>query len=172
MILALLSTVGGFIGFPHELGHELNIHHWLDNFLSTSVVMQKNEMSLNTELILMGSTVVLIVVMILLARTMFVSKQQVPESDDAPMPLLKEIVYHKYYVDEIYEAVIVQPLQRLSVFFYNFLERSGIDGVVNGIGTSVVNWSQLLRLSQTGGLGFYVIAMVVSIIALILLMFI
>ena len=44
--------------------------------------------------------------------------------------------------------------------------------MVNGIGTSVVNWSQLLRLSQTGGLGFYVMAMVISILVLIVLMFV
>ncbi|HPW86964.1 MAG TPA: hypothetical protein PLU78_07195, partial [Chitinophagales bacterium] len=96
----------------------------------------------------------------------------VPEGDDAPMPLWREVVYHKFYIDEIYEAIIVQPLNRLSALLYQVLERSGIDALVNGIGTSVVNWSQLLRLSQTGSLGFYVIAMVVSMIVLIVLMFI
>ncbi len=55
---------------------------------------------------------------------------------------------------------------------YHYSERSGIDAMVNGIGTSIVNWSQLLRLTQTGGLGFYVMAMVVSIVVLIILMFI
>src|SRR5207253_63299 len=135
-----------------------------DNFLSSSLVMPHAEMTLNTELILMGMTVLLILVVILIARNIFISKKSVPASDDAPIPLLREVVYHKYYVDEIYEAVIVKPLRRASVLFYNLVERSGIDGIVNGIGTSVVNWSQLLRLTQTGGLGFYVIAMVVSII--------
>ena len=169
MILAGLSIVAGFIGFPHALGHQLGIHHWLDKFLSSSVKVAEGKMELNTEMLLMAATVVLILIMIFLARFFFVSKKQIPNADDAPMSLGKEIVYHKYYIDEIYEAIIVKPLNRISALMYLFIEKSGIDGLVNLIGTSIVNWSQLLRLTQTGSLGFYVIAMVISIVALILI---
>jgi NADH-quinone oxidoreductase subunit L len=172
MILAALSVVGGFIGFPHELGHQLHLHHWLDGFLATSIKTGKIEMTLTTELILMAITIILILTVILIARTMFVSKNKVPESDEAAMPLWKEVIYYKYYIDEIYEAVVVKPLNRISGLLYHYIEKSGIDAMVNGIGTSVVNWSQLLRLSQTGGLGFYVMAMVISILVLIVLMFV
>jgi NADH-quinone oxidoreductase subunit L len=169
MVLAALSVVAGFIGFPHALGHELGIHNWLDHFLSSSVKVTEGKLDLNTEMLLMAVTVVLILCMIFLARLLFVSKKQIPKADDAPMSLSKEIIYHKYYIDEIYEAVIVKPLNRISGLLYQFIEKSGIDGFVNLIGTSIVNWSQLLRLTQTGGLGFYVIAMVISIVALILI---
>jgi NADH-quinone oxidoreductase subunit L len=172
MILAALSVVGGFIGFPHELGHQLHLHHWLDGFLATSIKTGKIEMTLTTELILMATTIILILTVILIARTLFVSKNQVPESDEAAMPLWKEVIYYKYYIDEIYEAVVVKPLNRISGLLYHYIEKSGIDAMVNGIGTSVVNWSQLLRLTQTGGLGFYVMAMVISILVLIILMFV
>lgn len=171
VILAFLSVVAGFIGFPHELGHVLGIHHWLDGFLATTIKVEAAEISLNTELLLMVVTIVLIFIMILLARLFYVSRNEIPKSDDEAMPLWKEIIYHKYYIDEIYEAIIVKPLNRISALIYQFIERSGIDAIVNGIGTSVVNWGQMLRLSQTGGLGFYVIAMVVSIIVLTVLMF-
>jgi NADH-quinone oxidoreductase subunit L len=172
MILAALSVVGGFIGFPHGLGHQLHLDHWLDGFLATSIKTGKIEMTLTTELILMAITIILILAVILIARTMFVSKNKVPESDEAAMPLWKEVIYYKYYIDEIYEAVVVKPLNRISGLLYHYIEKSGIDAMVNGIGTSVVNWSQLLRLSQTGGLGFYVMAMVISILVLIVLMFV
>ena len=172
MILAALSVVGGFIGFPHELGHQLHLHHWLDGFLATSIKTGKIEMTLTTELILMATTIILILTVILIARKLFVSKNQVPKSDEAAMPLWKEVIYYKYYIDEIYEAVVVKPLNRISGLLYHYIEKSGIDAMVNGIGTSVVNWSQLLRLSQTGGLGFYVMAMVISILVLIVLMFV
>lgn len=172
MILAGLSVVAGFIGFPHELGHALHIHHWLDGFLAASVKMNEAEISLNTELLLMGVTVVLILGMILWARIVFIANKQIPQEDDAPISLFKEIIYHKYYIDEIYEAVVVKPLNRIAGLLYGFVERSGIDAMVNGIGSSVVNWSQLLRLTQTGSIGFYAIAMVLSMIGLILLMFI
>ncbi|HNM32464.1 MAG TPA: NADH-quinone oxidoreductase subunit L [Chitinophagales bacterium] len=172
MILAVLSTIGGFIGFPHELGHAIGIPHWLDRFLSTVVKMNSAEMTLNTELALMGITIALILAVILFARTLFISNKKVPASDDEAMSLWKEIVYYKFYIDELYEAIIVKPLNRISALIYQYIERSGIDAAVNGIGTSVVNWSQLLRLTQTGGLGFYVIAMVVSMIILLALMFV
>lgn len=171
VILAVLSVVAGFIGFPHELGHVLGIHHWLDGFLATTIKVKAAEISLNTELLLMVITIILILIMILLARLFYVSRNEIPKSDEEAMPLWKEIIYHKYYIDEIYEAIIVKPLNRISALMYQFIERSGIDSIVNGIGTSVVNWGQMLRLSQTGGLGFYVIAMVVSIIVLTVLMF-
>ncbi|HMW13299.1 MAG TPA: NADH-quinone oxidoreductase subunit L [Chitinophagales bacterium] len=172
MILAVLSVLGGFIGFPHELGHAIGIHHWLDGFLATAVKMQEVEISLNTELLLMAITIVLILIVIFIAKNSFLSKKIVPHSDEDAMPLWKEIIYYKYYIDEIYEAVIVRPLTRLAGMLYQFVERSGIDAIVNGIGTSVVNWSQLLRLTQTGGLGFYVITMVISMVVLFILMFI
>lgn len=172
MILAALSVIGGFIGFPHALGHAIGIHHWLDGFLASALKMHTVEIALNTELMLMAVTIVLILVVVLIAYTFFITKKSVPKSDDAAMPLLKEVAYYKFYVDEIYEAIVVKPLDKAARLLYQFFERSGIDAVVNGIGTSVVNWSQLLRLTQTGGLGFYVIAMVISMVVMIVLAFI
>ncbi len=172
IILAVLSVIAGFIGFPHELGHQIHIHHWLDNFLATSLKIEKIEMTLNTELLLMAITIILILMMIVAARITFVTKKSIPKNDEEAMPLLKEVIYYKYYMDEIYEAIIVKPLNRISGLLYHYVERLGIDAMVNGIGTSIVNWSQLFRLTQTGGLGFYVMAMVVSIIVLIILMFV
>lgn len=172
IILAVLSVVGGFIGFPHKLGNVFHIHHWLDHYLSGVLVMNSPEITLNTELGLMAMTIVLILIVIGIAWKLFIAKRQIPENDEAPLPLLKEIIYHKYYVDEIYEAIIIKPLDRISKLTYSFIERSGIDALVNGIGASVLNWSQLFRLTQTGGLGFYVITMVIGIILLFIFMFI
>jgi len=169
--LAVLSVIAGFIGFPHALGHEIHIHHWLDDFLSNSIKPNKVEMTLNTELLLMAITLVLIALVVFFARTLFISKKSIPQSDEVAMPLLKEIIYYKFYIDEIYEAIFVKPLNRISGLLRDYVERLGIDSIVNGIGTSVVNWSQLLRLTQTGNLGFYVGAMVISMIVLIVFMF-
>ncbi len=172
MVLAVLSVVGGFIGFPHELGHVLNIHHWLDGFLASTLKMDTLEMSFNTEMVLMAVTVMLIALVIIIASILFVSKKQIPAEDEAPMSLIKEVIYHKYYIDELYDALIVKPMDKIAVLFYGSMERLGIDAFVNNIGTSVINWSQLLRLSQTGGLGFYVMAMVISIVLLMLMFFV
>ncbi|MCB0506871.1 MAG: NADH-quinone oxidoreductase subunit L [Chitinophagales bacterium] len=169
-VLAVLSVIGGWIGFPHALGHQLHLHHWLDGFLSTALKMPTTEMSLNTELLLMLITIVLILIVVFWARNIFITKKYVSNNDEDAMPLWKEIIYYKFYVDEIYESIIVKPINKISRLLQDYIERSGIDAMVNGIGTSVVNWSQLLRLTQTGSLGFYVGAMVVGMIVLIVLM--
>ncbi len=171
VILSILSIIAGFIGFPHGLGHQLGIHHWLDAFLASAIKVTEVKMELNTELVLMIVTVVLILIMILLARWMFVSKKQIPEKDEEPMSIIKQVVYHKYYIDELYSALIVRPIEKLSSLVHQFIEKSGIDGLVNLVGVSLVNWSQLLRLTQTGSLGFYVIAMVMGIVVLLIITF-
>ena len=80
--------------------------------------------------------------------------------------------YNKFYVDEIYDAIIRKPLDKLSVFFYNVIERLGIDGLVNGIAKTPVEASKGLRLLQTGNVGFYIFMMVVGIIAIMVYSFI
>ena len=120
MILAGLSVVAGFIGFPHALGHQLGIHHWLDNFLSSSVKVAEGKMELNTEMLLMAATVVLILIMIFLARFFFVSKKQIPNADDAPMSLGKEIVYHKYYIDEFYSWLFAGGTRALVTMLWKY----------------------------------------------------
>jgi NADH-quinone oxidoreductase subunit L len=76
------------------------------------------------------------------------------------------VLENKWYVDELYDAVIVKPIQGLSSLLDKFVERSGIDGVVNGVG-KVVRWgSERIRLLQTGQVGFYIFVMVLGIIAL------
>lgn len=171
IVLAILSAIGGFIGIPHEVGKAIGIHHWLDGFLAGAVKPNHVELSLNTEILLMTITVILILLVIMTARFIFLNKNQVPQKDEEAMSLWKEIVYHKYYIDEVYEAIIVKPINRIAGLLYQYAERLGIDALINGVGTSVINWSQFLRLSQTGSLGFYVGAMVIGMIVFIALMF-
>ena len=79
---------------------------------------------------------------------------------------LGKVVANKWYVDEIYNALIVNPLTYLGVFFKNVIEKSGIDGFVNGVGTFVQYSSRRLRLVQNGKVGTYILLMVFSIVVL------
>ncbi|HNL84297.1 MAG TPA: proton-conducting transporter membrane subunit, partial [Chitinophagales bacterium] len=169
IVLAILSTIGGFLGFPHGIGHALGIHHWIDGFLSSSVTVTENDVNLNRELMLIGITIVTILAVILLARNIFVTNKKVPVADGEPASLWREIVYHKFYVDEIYEAIIVKPMNKFASLLNEWIEKSGIDTVVNGIGSAVLSWSSMMRYTQNGNLGFYVIAMVLGVAVFLLL---
>jgi len=76
---------------------------------------------------------------------------------------------NKWYVDELYDALIVNPLDSLASFFKNVIEKSGIDGFVNGVGTFIQYSSRRLRLVQNGKVGTYILLMIFSIIVLWLL---
>jgi NADH-quinone oxidoreductase subunit L len=74
--------------------------------------------------------------------------------------------YNKFYVDEIYRAVFTRPLDALSNFFFKVVDKSGIDGIVNGFGSGATEASKGFRLLQSGNTGFYIFMMVAGIVAL------
>jgi NADH-quinone oxidoreductase subunit L len=78
-----------------------------------------------------------------------------------------KLLYNKYYIDELYDAIIVKPLYWLSGIAESVIERLGIDKLVNGFGSAVVAGSRAVRLLQAGNIGFYIFIMVVSVIVLL-----
>jgi NADH-quinone oxidoreductase subunit L len=76
--------------------------------------------------------------------------------------------YHKFYFDELYDAIIRKPLDELSEFFDKVVDRLGIDGIVNGLGKASMGASKGLRLLQTGNVGFYIFMMVLGIISILM----
>jgi NADH-quinone oxidoreductase subunit L len=101
-----------------------------------------------------------------------VKNGEVPSPDGENRNFLVNLSYNKFYVDEIYDAIIRKPLDALSDFLYNVIDKMGIDGLVNGIGDSPVEASKGLRLLQTGNVGFYIFMMVAGIIAVLVYSFV
>ena len=79
------------------------------------------------------------------------------------------MLQNKWYVDELYDAIIVKPLKSLSLFLNNVVERSGIDGLVNGVGRGINYGSRQIRLLQSGQVGTYILMMVVGMIVLFII---
>ena len=73
---------------------------------------------------------------------------------------------NKWYVDELYQALVVKPLMALSAFLDGIAEKKGIDGTVNGVGRLVNYASRQARLLQSGQVGAYVLLMVLGMILL------
>ncbi|HTM98412.1 MAG TPA: hypothetical protein VL088_06710, partial [Pedobacter sp.] len=82
--------------------------------------------------------------------------------------ILAKISYNKFYLDEIYDAIIRKPLDAFSAFFYRIIDKKLIDGLVNGLGWTANEGSKGLRLLQSGNVGFYIFMMVFGIVALLL----
>lgn len=162
IVLSVLTVVAGFIGFPHALGEAVHIHNWLGHFLSPVVGESHNHLDLSTELGLMGITTVLILIVIFIAYNTFVTKAVLPADDDAKLSPIKNLIYNKFYIDEIYEAVVIKPFTTLSDFLYKIIDVQIVDGVVNGVGKLTSTVGQNLRLLQNGNIGFYIFAIVSS----------
>lgn len=169
IILAILSIVGGLIGVPEVLGghHELG-HYLAPVFKASAAVLPSSELSSSTEWILMGVSVGVALFALIYAYIKYVQNGRVPVADTEERPALSSLSYHKFYVDELYDFVIRKPLDFLSTFFYNVVDKMGIDGLVNGLGKGTIETSKGLRLLQTGNVGFYIFVMVLGIIAILL----
>jgi NADH-quinone oxidoreductase subunit L len=161
VVLAVLAVLGGFLGIPEVFAKDA---HWLNRFLSPVFAESAQraepvkEMARGTELALMFGVVAIIAVVIAWAWRTYARY----ERTDAVETGLGKVLQDKWYVDEIYDAVISRPLRSLSVFLDRVVERSGIDGIVTGVGRAVQYGSRQLRLLQSGQVGSYILIMVVA----------
>ena len=156
VVLAVLSIVGGFIGIP-----EIFIHGGdrLSQFLSPIIGTQnKLTVSHATEYLLMGLSTILIIATILFARNKFTKYQPTTESE------LGKLIENKWLVDELYNKIIVNPINQLARVLNDVFEKSGIDAVVNGVGKVVHYSSRQIRLLQNGLVGNYILLMIISMI--------
>jgi len=169
VVLAILSIFGGFIGVPEALGG----HHELEHFLApvfekSTHLLVAPELSKSMEITLMCISVGGALLALVYAYVKYIKNAHVPVKDGEERPALVDISYHKFYIDELYDAIVRKPLDALSVFFYKVVERLGIDGLVNGLGRGTIETSKGLRLLQTGNVGFYIFMMVVGIISILM----
>ena len=168
IVLAILSLVGGWIGIPEALRGSNQVGKFLDPvFASSQVLLSEHALSHSTEIILMSVVVVFTLALIGVAYSIYVSKNTIPQKENSILSPFHTLVYNKYYIDELYDSVIVKPLKKIAKVFYRLIEKSGIDFMVNTVGNSIVSGSKFARLLQAGDIAFYIFAMVIGIIVLI-----
>ncbi len=160
IILAILSVIGGYIGVPESLGG----HHELAAYLSAVIKTEELHLSHQTEYMLMGISTALVIIAILFAWAKFKNYKEEGEATG-----FGKFLQNKWYVDELYDALISKPLVALSRFFNNVVEKKGIDGFVNGVGRAVTYSSRQVRLLQSGNVGAYILMMVLGILLLLII---
>ena len=173
VILAILAVVAGFLGIPEVMAKDAN---WLGHFLSPVFASGAegvggaggvggeshiSEIPASVEWMLMGVSTVLALIMVLFALNKFSKKP-----DLSPPAGFGKWMADKFYVDEIYDTLIVRPINALGNFFNRVIERSVIDGLVNGTGRLVQYSSRQLRYLQSGQVGGYVLLMVIGMVIL------
>lgn len=169
IVLAVLSAIGGFIGIPEVFGASHALGDFLAPVFEQSAALQSvHTVSHTTELILMGVVVAITLAIIYFTYNMYVAKKEVPAPEGTTLGALHKLVYNKYYVDALYDRIIARPLFMLAKAVDAIVERLMIDRFVNNTGRAVTWSGKTLRLLQTGNTGFYIFAMVISIVLLLL----
>ncbi len=165
IILAVLSLAGGFVQLPHLFGG----HDYLNQFLGKAgvpAIIHEGPGLEMKEWTLFGATCLGLLIIFFATKKLFAVSQF-----DGNYTGFKNVLANKWYVDELYDAVIVKPIGSLSRLMDKFVEKAGIDGIVNGVGKTVRWGGDRMRLLQTGQVGFYIFIMVLGMVALFTLGF-
>lgn len=160
VVLAVLSIIGGFVGVPEVFVHG---GERLADFLAIPAKAVHVEHS--TEIMLMAITTVVTLVAITVAWFRYRTYRE-----ETPTPVTRAME-NKWYVDELYDNIIVKPVNHLGVFANRYFEKSGIDAIVNGVGRLVNYGSRQMRWLQSGQVGSYVLLMVISMVLFFVLQF-
>ena len=84
-----------------------------------------------------------------------------------PRNPLHRLLLRKYYVDELYDLAVVQPLYRLSVLCARVFDLGVIDGAVNGLAATIAGWAEGMRRVQTGFVRNYALGMLAGAVAIV-----
>jgi NADH-quinone oxidoreductase subunit L len=166
MILAAGSIVAGYIGFPHALGGHNWIHGFLDPVFSGGAhAAVEGHDDTAMELTLMGLSSAVALAGIAIAFVLFVKR---PRKANLHPAGLQKLLVNKYYVDEIYDAIVVRPIHALSsVVLWKGFDVRVIDGAVNGTGAVIRAGSGALRRVQTGSVRVYAMALFAGVVAML-----
>ena len=181
IVLAIGSAVAGFVGVPHALGGHNAIEGFLEPVFEVHSTATAGEApapltepggapalqaeaehapasagDIGTERMLMGASVGVAALGILIALYFWLWQPSAATALEQQLSGVHRLLLNKYYIDEIYNAVIVQPLKQLSTgALWKGVDAGLIDGTVNGVGAGVQGFSSTLRRTQTGSIRTY-----------------
>jgi NADH-quinone oxidoreductase subunit L len=166
IILAGLSIVGGFVGIPHWS----RIEHWLDPvFAPAQYKLMSSEYSSGIiEYLLMIISVGIAAAGIYAARWVYLQRIEIATSLQKRYPRIYQLLLNKYYVDEVYDTVIIEPAMKTSEeIIWKVVDVTLIDGIVNGSAKVISMIAQSLRKIQTGVAQFYAVVFIGGILFVI-----
>jgi NADH-quinone oxidoreductase subunit L len=162
LLLAVLSVIGGWVGMPALIGNVFHLPNAFEEWLAPvfghgaeGAAHGGAHPPVALELGLMAASVAVALCGIGLAYYLYRVRTEKPKAIAEAVPGLYDAVYHKYYVDEIYDLLIVRRIVDGSVWLWRAFDAAFIDGIVNGIAAAVRGAGDRIRRMQTGVVGNY-----------------
>ena len=184
MILAVLSVFGGWMNVPEDLKASFFglfgalpmsewLHHWLEPVIHTATEIQTEHMGEYAHSAPFGggevmwaavSTLLALAVVLITSRTLSGRPVKVATEDGEPAGGFGRVLYNKWYVDELYDRIIVQPILALSRWCWRFIDSVIIDGTVNFVAnfTRLTGW--IASLFQTGQVNLYAFVLTLGVL--------
>ena len=183
-ILAVLSIFGGWINVPEALqsgwaglGGVLPmsewLHHWLEPITAQAHHVQEVNLGQYSYYAPFGggeamwaaiSTVAAAIVVALSIRIVGGQTVVAVKDDTTELSGFAKVLYNKYYVDELYDRIIVQPIVRASRFCWKVIDAGIIDGTVNAVGWVSKGTGWVVSMFQTGTVNTYAFILTVGVL--------
>lgn len=173
MILAVLSIFGGYLGVPEFIGELVGIHesNLFDKFVSPAILLDNFVAAghhLLNHVTLLILSIAAAAMGIAIAFYLYSVKPGTADRIAANKNIepLYNLSYNKWYVDELYDYIIVQPFRYLCDLAAWF-DTKFIDGAVNGVANILKETALTLQAAQTGVLRSYATLMAIGALAIL-----
>jgi NADH-quinone oxidoreductase subunit L len=185
IVLAIGSVAAGYVGIPAALGGHNALGAWLAPSFAPPVAGAElaeaavageaaeaeevhDEAHIALERTLMGVSSAIAIGGLLVAAFIWLQRREIAANMARSFAPIHRLLLNKYYVDEIYEATIVQPLQAVSrEGLWRGVDVGVIDGAVNGVGAIVNGGSGVLRRLQTGSVRAYAGSLFIGVVLML-----
>jgi NADH-quinone oxidoreductase subunit L len=170
VILAIGSVLAGYIGVPHALGGHNALGEWLaPSFAVPGGAHEAGaevDSALEIRLMMVSSAIGLLGIG--LAWFLWTKRRDIVDGLSRRFHGVHTLLLNKYYVDEIYETAVVQPVKVISRDgLWRGFDVGVIDGAVNGAGTIVAGGAWALRRLQTGSVRAYAGSLFVGVVLIL-----
>ena len=185
VLLAAGSVVAGYVGIPGALGGHNALGSWVaPSFAARGATTLADravgevgepeageagaEAGSGTELSLMVVSSLVALAGIGIAAFIWLKRREIADKAAATFPGLYKLLLNKYYVDEVYDAAVVQPIRIVSTEgLWQGIDVHVIDGAVNGTASIVDGSSSLLRRLQTGSVRAYAGSLLIGVVLIL-----
>jgi NADH-quinone oxidoreductase subunit L len=178
-VLAVLSIVGGWVNIPRPISempiigwippwHTEWLHHWLYPITTSADAVFRTHVGELAEIGPFGggeafwaAVAFLVAAAVIVLSTVWLGRQERrPALETPPYRGFAKVLYNKWYVDELYDTLIVRPVVNGSRALWRFVDVGIVDGTANGLGALARGLGWVGSRLQTGNLNVYALAIV------------
>ena len=184
IVLAIGSVAAGWVGIPHALSGHNELGAWLEPAFEAPIGAEAARAAAgevaeglaateeaareSLELTLAVFSTIVAIIGVLVAYGFWIKRRDLAETAARRFAPLHRLLLNKYYVDEIYDATIVQPIKVASQEgLWRWFDVRVIDGAVNGTGAVVDGSAAVLRRLQTGSVRAYAGSLFVGVVMIL-----